>query len=30
MRYWKDIVVGGWSLIEGMGVTIRRLWRPVV
>jgi NADH-quinone oxidoreductase subunit I len=30
MSYWKDIIDGGWSLIEGMGVTIRRLWRPVV
>ena len=30
MGYWKDIVVGGLSLIEGMGVTVKRLWRPVV
>ena len=30
MSYWKDIINGGWSLIEGMGVTVRRLWQPVV
>jgi NADH-quinone oxidoreductase subunit I len=30
MGYWKEIINGGWSLIEGMGVTVRRLWRPVV
>jgi NADH-quinone oxidoreductase subunit I len=30
MSYWKDIAIGGWSLIEGMGVTVKRLWRPVV
>ncbi len=30
MGYWKEILVGGWSLIEGMGVTVKRLWRPVV
>ena len=30
MGYWKDIVYGGWSLVEGMRVTVRRLWRPVV
>ena len=30
MGYWKDIVDGGLSLIEGMGVTVKRLWRPVV
>ena len=30
MSYWKEIINGGWSLIEGMGVTVRRLWRPVV
>ena len=30
MGYWRDIVSGGLSLIEGMGVTVRRLWRPVV
>jgi NADH-quinone oxidoreductase subunit I len=28
--YWKDIFEGGWSLVEGMRVTIRRLVRPVV
>ncbi|MBW1981018.1 MAG: NADH-quinone oxidoreductase subunit I [Deltaproteobacteria bacterium] len=26
----KEIVSGGWSLIAGMGVTIRRIYRPVV
>ena len=26
----RDILVGGWSLIAGMGVTIRRIYRPVV
>lgn len=30
MGYWKDIAVGGWSLVEGMRVTIRRLVKPVV
>jgi NADH-quinone oxidoreductase subunit I len=30
MGYWKDVINGGWSLVEGMGVTVRRLWRPVV
>lgn len=30
MGYWKEIVSGGLSLVEGMGVTVRRLWRPVV
>jgi NADH-quinone oxidoreductase subunit I len=30
MGYWKDIISGGWSLIEGMGVTVKRLWQPVV
>lgn len=30
MGYWKEIVEGGWSLVEGMRVTVRRLWRPVV
>ena len=30
MGYWKDILVGGWSLVEGMRVTARRLFRPVV
>jgi NADH-quinone oxidoreductase subunit I len=28
--YWKDIFEGGWSLVEGMRVTVRRLVRPVV
>jgi NADH-quinone oxidoreductase subunit I len=30
MSYWKDIYEGGWSLVEGMRVTVRRLFRPVV
>jgi len=30
MSYWKEIVVGGWSLVEGMRVTVKRLVRPVV
>jgi NADH-quinone oxidoreductase subunit I len=30
MRYWQEIFEGGWSLIEGMRVTVRRLYRPVV
>lgn len=30
MGYWKDIKDGGWSLVEGMRVTVRRLARPVV
>lgn len=30
MNYWKEIVDGGWSLVKGMGVTVQRLWRPVV
>lgn len=30
MGYWKEIFVGGWSLVEGMRVTIRRLLQPVV
>ena len=30
MGYFKDIFNGGWSLIEGMGVTARRLFRPLV
>jgi NADH-quinone oxidoreductase subunit I len=30
MGYLKDIVDGGWSLIEGMGITVKRLWQPVV
>lgn len=30
MSYWKDIIEGGWSLVEGMRVTVRRLVRPVV
>ncbi len=30
MSYWKDIIEGGWSLIEGMRVTGKRLFRPVV
>lgn len=29
MGYWKDIVEGGWSLVEGMRVTVRRIVRPV-
>ncbi|MFZ2446526.1 MAG: 4Fe-4S binding protein [Syntrophobacteraceae bacterium] len=30
MSYLKDIVVGGLSLVEGMAVTFRRLFRPLV
>lgn len=30
MNALKEILVGGWSLIAGMGVTIRRIYRPVV
>jgi len=30
MGYWKEIVEGGWSLVEGMRVTAKRLVRPVV
>ncbi len=30
MSYWKEVINGGWSLVEGMRVTFRRLYRPVV
>ena len=30
MSYWKEIIEGGWSLVEGMRVTVRRLTQPVV
>jgi NADH-quinone oxidoreductase subunit I len=30
MSYWKDIFEGGLSLVEGMRVTARRLFRPLV
>lgn len=30
MGYWKDIFVGAVSLVEGMRVTFRRLFQPVV
>lgn len=30
MSYFREIVDGGLSLVKGMGVTVRRLWRPVV
>ncbi len=30
MSYWKEILEGGWSLVEGMRVTVKRLARPVV
>ncbi|MCE5243868.1 MAG: NADH-quinone oxidoreductase subunit I [Syntrophobacteraceae bacterium] len=30
MSYWKDIAVGGWSLVEGLAVTVKHLFRPVV
>jgi NADH-quinone oxidoreductase subunit I len=30
MAYFKDIVEGAWSLVVGMGITIRRIVRPVV
>ncbi len=30
MKYLKDIVFGGLSLVEGMAVTFRRLFQPLV
>lgn len=30
MSYFKELFEGGWSLVEGMRVTLRRLVRPVV
>ena len=30
MSYWKEIAEGGWSLVEGMKVTLRHLFRPIV
>ena len=30
MSYWKELLEGGWSLVEGMRVTVKRLLRPVV
>ncbi|MDR3569639.1 MAG: NADH-quinone oxidoreductase subunit I [Syntrophobacteraceae bacterium] len=30
MGYFKDIIDGGLSLIEGMGVTARRLFQPLI
>jgi NADH-quinone oxidoreductase subunit I len=30
MGYWNEIFVGGWSLVEGMKVTFRRLFHPLV
>lgn len=30
MSYWKEIIEGGWSLVEGMRVTARRLFMPLV
>lgn len=30
MSYWKEIVDGGWSLVEGMRVTVKRLGQRVV
>lgn len=30
MSMLKEILVGGWSLIAGMNVTIRRIFRPIV
>jgi NADH-quinone oxidoreductase subunit I len=30
MGYWSEMLEGGWSLVEGMRVTVRRLVRPVV
>lgn len=30
MSYWKEIIDGGWSLVEGMRVTVKRLAQPVV
>jgi len=30
MSYFKEILEGGWSLVEGMRVTVKRLVRPVV
>jgi NADH-quinone oxidoreductase subunit I len=30
MRYFIDIITGGWSLVTGMGVTISNFFKPVV
>ncbi|MBU0514479.1 MAG: NADH-quinone oxidoreductase subunit I [Proteobacteria bacterium] len=30
MGLLREILVGGWSLIAGMGVTVKRLFRPVI
>ncbi len=30
MSYLNEILVGGWSLVEGMKVTFRRLFHPLV
>ncbi len=30
MSYWKEIVEGGWSLVDGMRVTVKRLFQPLV
>lgn len=29
-RYFRDIVTGAWSLVSGMAVTIRYMFKPVV
>jgi NADH-quinone oxidoreductase subunit I len=30
MGYWSEMLEGGWSLVQGMRVTVRRLVQPVV
>ncbi|NSW87243.1 MAG: 4Fe-4S binding protein [Syntrophobacteraceae bacterium] len=30
MSYFREIIDGGWSLVEGMRVTVRRLFQPLV
>ena len=30
MSYFKEIIEGGWSLVAGMRVTVKHLFRPVV
>ena len=30
MGYIRDILVGGWSLVAGFGVTVRSLFRPTI
>jgi NADH-quinone oxidoreductase subunit I len=30
MGLWRDIALGGWSLIAGLEVTLKRLFQPVI